>query len=109
MIEDSGLRHPFQVGVNCVSEDEWGGDIYLPKYEKLEYDETAETPSMAYMVGYSNTISFPICVDTGAGKSLMNGETWAKINANETSQRHLGFKGIKTGQSSQTLSFYKFY
>ena len=101
MIEDSGQRHPFEVGVNCVSEDEWGGDIYLPKYEKLEYDETAETPSMAYMVGYSNTISFPICVDTGAGKSLMNWETWAKINANDTLELKPQYRGFEAVNGSR--------
>ena len=97
MIEDSETRVPFTSNVNCVNEDKWGGDIYLPKHENNVYDETAETPSMAYLVGYSHNIHFPLCLDTGAGRSLMNFETWKKINAYdklELKPQHRGFEAV---------------
>ena len=46
----------------------------------MVYDETEQTPSLAYVIGYINKVTVPICLDTGAGKSLMNKETWEKIN-----------------------------
>ena len=66
--------------VNCKGEDDWEGNVYLPKYENHLYDESAKTLSVAYLVGYFDSISFPICLDTGAGKSLMSSETFKRIN-----------------------------
>ena len=101
--EDTAPDIPFRNRVNCVNEDKWGGDIYLPKYENKVYDETADTPSMAYLVGYTNTINLPICLDTGAGRSLMNFETWRKINANdqlELKPQHRGFEAVNGSRIS---------
>ena len=101
MIEDDDTWHPLQEGVNCVSEDKWGGNIQLPKYENLSYDELTDTPSMAYVVGYLNAISLPICLDTGAGKSLMSLESWSKINANDTLELKPQFRGFEAVNGSR--------
>ena len=66
--------------MNSVGECRWTGDLYLPHYENLTYDEFEQTPSLAYLVGFINKVTIPICLDTGAGKSLMSQETWEKIN-----------------------------
>ena len=128
MREDSEIRIPLAGGVNCVNEDKWGGDIYLPQHENNVYDETMDTPSMGYLVGYINSISIPICIDTGAGKSLMSSETWRKINANgelELKPQHRGFEAVNgsrihclgsiimrlmlMGEEKNYLGYFKFF
>ena len=105
-----------------------GGDIYLPKFENNCYDETADMPSMAYLVGFINNINVPICLDTGAGRSLMNYETWRKINADdqlELKPQHWGFEAVNgsriscrgssiirlmlLGESKNYVGYFKFF
>ena len=83
MREDLKTANPLSEKVNCVNEDRWEGNIYLPKYELNAYDESTKTPSLSYLVGNINHISIPICIDTGAGRSLLSLETWEKINEND--------------------------
>ena len=128
MIEDAAPNIPLTNRVNCVNEDKWGGDIYLPKFENNSYDETADMPSMAYLVGFTNNINVPICLDTGAGRSLMNYETWRKINADdqlELKPQHRGFEAVNgsriscrgssiirlmlMGESKNYVGYFKFF
>ena len=56
---------------------------------------------MAYLVGNINTIPVPICIDTGAGKSLMSLETWNRINANNKLSLKPQFKGFEAVNGSR--------
>ena len=69
----------------------------MPQFINNVYDERAEVPSLSYIVGYISHTTFPICLDTGAGKSLMNGEMWRKINADDKyvlEPHYRGFQAI---------------
>ena len=76
---DSNQTEPFQHSNNCLDENEWGGNLFLPQHVNNFFDETSEVPSLGYVIGHINAISFPIAIDTGAGKSLLNEETWKII------------------------------
>ena len=84
-----------------MSDDSWEGDRFLPKYENSLYDEMADTPSMSFLVGQFNTISFPICLDTGAGKSLMNAETFRRIDHEGSLQLKPQFRGFEAVNGSR--------
>ena len=52
-------------------------------------------PTLSYLVGNIRNINIPICIDTGAGKSLMSLETWNKINANNNFELKPQYKGFE--------------
>ena len=85
---------------NYFDEDKWEGNMYLPKYENSCYEETADMPSRAYLVGYSNSIRVPLCLDTGAGKSLMSFEMWRKINAKDQLELKPPYRGFQAVNGS---------
>ena len=94
---DSVQEDPFTYGVNCFEEDKWGGNTFLPQYVNTSYDETEEVPSLGYIIGHANTISFPVCIDTGATKSLMSSDLWKRINATniyELKPQYRGFQAV---------------
>ena len=77
-----------------MNDSKWGEDIYLPQIVNNFYDETANMPSLGYIIGYANSNAFPVCIDTGAGKSLMKEEIWTKINANKKYELIPNFRGF---------------
>ena len=73
----------------------------MPKYENEFYDELARTPSLGYLVGRINSVAIPICMDTGAGKSLMSMDTWRKVNTNGSMDLKPQYRGFEAVNGSR--------
>ena len=98
---DSNQTEPFQHSINCLDENEWGGNLFLPQHVNNFFDETAEVPSLGYVIGHINAISFPIAIDTGAGKSLLNEEIWRKINITNKYELRPAYRGFQAVNGSR--------
>ena len=79
---DKQIQHdvPF---TKCFSDDDHDGKIYLPKVINNSYDEGAYVPSIAYILGYFNSTTFSLAVDTGSGRSLMSKTFWDGLDSYE--------------------------
>ena len=92
---------PLKSEARNVNECNWDGDISLPQYINHEYDEYAEAPTMSYILGCLNSNKFPIAIDTGASKSLMNLETWESINTNKKYTLEPQYRGFMAVNGSR--------
>ena len=98
VIGDSAQNNPF---TTCFEDDKWIGNVHLPQYLNTSYDETEEVPSLGYIIGHANMISFPMCIDTGATRSLISSDLWKRLNAKNRCELKPEMRGFQAVNGSK--------